>query len=610
MQKGRHMHRLFVHHSLGTSLVYIVCIVHALLFSPGARATAAPDSTDTQSTVDARIVTNEGQDTAVAITSDNKFVHAYYDTYTKDLILDVHPNPLTNVDLRNTTIIDTIGTVGKHVDIALTSTNNVAMSYLDQTNGRLKYAYCTIPCRTPIVTPISDTTSGLLIGYNSDIEVMSDGLAVITHKDYEGNYLLFTRCRNISCTNKTTSTLARPASQNTDLAMAITTDNKPIIAYAEAVDGDINNHSLNLMFCNDRDCSSSNTVVVDETGNAGHGLDIVLGAYNEPFVSYYELGSGQLKLALCTNINNCATSMTVVGYNRFGVSGVSDTAIDLHYDAPYQYYAVIAYQNGLNDIYKFVICAPSRCSTATLSTIQYIGGIGISLATRNNLTIAGNYANGVNVGLYMDNAYPLSTSSMSGGYHILAGEKPEAFGKASPTNRSSVKTNSAILKSDYSTLADSLEYCFATSITACTNWTPFDWSGVTRTGLAHNTTYYWQVRAKNRIGTTLANSNTIWQFTVQLPPATFNKSAPANNATRQNTSVNLKWDASTRATSYEYCVALSTAACTTWKSTGTARTVTVTGLAKNKSYFWQVRAKNASGITLSSTAFWKFTTAP
>jgi hypothetical protein len=96
---------------------------------------------------------------------------------------------------------------------------------------------------------------------------------------------------------------------------------------------------------------------------------------------------------------------------------------------------------------------------------------------------------------------------------------------------------------------------------------------------------------------------------VRLRPTSFAKSAPANNAKNQSTIVTLKWNASTRATSYEYCIALSTSACTNWKSTGTARQVTVRNLAKNKTYFWQVRAKNAGGTTLSNTTFWKFTTA-
>jgi hypothetical protein len=132
----------------------------------------------------------------------------------------------------------------------------------------------------------------------------------------------------------------------------------------------------------------------------------------------------------------------------------------------------------------------------------------------------------------------------------------------------------------------------------------------TFTGLVHGSTYYWQVRARNDVGTTLANSSALWQFTVTLPPTSFAKTAPRNNATNQKTSLVLSWAASTYATSYEYCVALTTATCTNWKSTGSARTATVSSLLKGKSYYWQVRAKNTAGATLSASTFWKFTTAP
>jgi hypothetical protein len=158
--------------------------------------------------------------------------------------------------------------------------------------------------------------------------------------------------------------------------------------------------------------------------------------------------------------------------------------------------------------------------------------------------------------------------------------------------------------------ATSYEYCIALSAAACTTWNSTGTATLhTVTDLVHGSTYYWQVRARNDVGTTLANSSALWQFTVALPPTSFAKTAPANNANNQKTSLVLSWAASTRATSYEYCVALTTATCTKWKSTGLARTATVSGLLKGKSYYWQVRAVNSGGSTSSASTFWKFTTA-
>jgi hypothetical protein len=36
----------------------------------------------------------------------------------------------------------------------------------------------------------------------------------------------------------------------------------------------------------------------------------------------------------------------------------------------------------------------------------------------------------------------------------------------------------------------------------------------------------------------------------------------------------------------------------------------VKGLSAGTSYYWQVRAKNTAGTTLSASTYWKFTTAP
>ncbi len=96
--------------------------------------------------------------------------------------------------------------------------------------------------------------------------------------------------------------------------------------------------------------------------------------------------------------------------------------------------------------------------------------------------------------------------------------------------------------------------------------------------------------------------------TIPSTPAAFVKVAPANSSTSRPLTLTLSWGSSRGATSYEYCIALSATTCTTWKSNGTKLSVTVQNLQRNKTYFWQVRAKNSAGITLASGGIWKFTT--
>ena len=95
-------------------------------------------------------------------------------------------------------------------------------------------------------------------------------------------------------------------------------------------------------------------------------------------------------------------------------------------------------------------------------------------------------------------------------------------------------------------------------------------------------------------------------------PGAFSKSSPANGAVNQWTSLTLSWESSSGATSYEYCYDdTDDGSCTGWTSTGTSRSVEISGLAADTPYYWQVRANNAEGTTYANggaTAFWSFTT--
>ena len=78
------------------------------------------------------------------------------------------------------------------------------------------------------------------------------------------------------------------------------------------------------------------------------------------------------------------------------------------------------------------------------------------------------------------------------------------------------------------------------------------------------------------------------------------------------TSLTLSWGGSSGATSYEYCYDdTDDGSCTGWTSTGTSRSVGISGLAADTPYYWQVQANDAEGTTYAdggATAFWSFTT--
>jgi serine protease len=190
---------------------------------------------------------------------------------------------------------------------------------------------------------------------------------------------------------------------------------------------------------------------------------------------------------------------------------------------------------------------------------------------------------------------------------------PSAFNKSSPANGAINQSTNALLSWGSSAGATSYQYCYATT-TGCTTWTSVGTNtSVALSGLSNNQTYYWQVRAVNAGGNTQANSGTYWSFTTVVgAPGAFNKTSPADGATGQSTSPTLQWGSSSGASSYEYCYDTSNDnACSTWTTNGTSTSKALSGLSAGTTYYWHVRAVNASGTTYSNgstTAFWSFTT--
>jgi len=209
----------------------------------------------------------------------------------------------------------------------------------------------------------------------------------------------------------------------------------------------------------------------------------------------------------------------------------------------------------------------------------------------------------------------------------VASPPPGGFIKLNPANAATDQPVSLTLSWGASTYATSYEYCYGTT-NPCSNWTD---NGASTSkwvsGLAPETTYYWQVRARNATGTTLADGGT-WSFTVgqaayvylplviraDQPIGSFNKMLPANHTIDQSTSPSLSWTVSSGATSYEYCLDTSNdSICNgsgVWTSTSTSTSVDLSGLSPSTSYYWQVRANHVSGpVYADAGTWWSFTTA-
>jgi hypothetical protein len=116
--------------------------------------------------------------------------------------------------------------------------------------------------------------------------------------------------------------------------------------------------------------------------------------------------------------------------------------------------------------------------------------------------------------------------------------------------------------------------------------------------LASGTTYYWRVVAKNASGT--ATSAT-WSFTTTGALPTPVLVSPANGATGQPVTPNLKWNAVSGALSYD--LYFGTTSSPGLLGSVTTTSVNVGGLARGTTYYWKIVAKGTSGSS-SSTVWW------
>ena len=205
---------------------------------------------------------------------------------------------------------------------------------------------------------------------------------------------------------------------------------------------------------------------------------------------------------------------------------------------------------------------------------------------------------------------PTVSSTATAYVNLTVTPATSQFIKVSPANGAVGLESTVTLQ--WSAVADSGYWvCWDTTNnnTCDASWWPNGGgAGRVLTGLP-NGTYYWQVRAQNASGTFDADGGTWRSFTVggapQLPAA-FGKVSPTNGATGLGSGVTLAWGTSTGATGYEVCAdTTNDGACgATWQSAGTAAAFGLSGLAAG-TYYWQVRATNASGTAYADGGTWR-----
>jgi hypothetical protein len=123
--------------------------------------------------------------------------------------------------------------------------------------------------------------------------------------------------------------------------------------------------------------------------------------------------------------------------------------------------------------------------------------------------------------------------------------------------------------------------------------------------LSYSKTYYWRVRAKNNGDTSTWSG--VWSFSTMQDPAFIAPTLykPSNGATDQSLDLQLVWTTVNGAAVYELQIAKSDSFTNVIQddSTLTAAFKTVTELSSNTTYYWRVRAKNATAASAWSNIY-------
>ena len=134
-------------------------------------------------------------------------------------------------------------------------------------------------------------------------------------------------------------------------------------------------------------------------------------------------------------------------------------------------------------------------------------------------------------------------------------------------------------------------------------------------GLSHATTYWWQVRAVNAGGQTMADGGTWWRFTTENAPGSpigaFGKDSPAHTATGVPTNTTLSWGAAANAVRYTVCVGTQPGLCDVMNNAeATGTSLALAGAQPGRTYWWQVFAYNDGNLRLADAGqWWAFSTA-
>ena len=184
--------------------------------------------------------------------------------------------------------------VGRFTSIAVPGDFLPVISYLDQTNLDLKVAKCSAAdCSgVPTVTTVDSLGN---VGAHNSISISTDGFPVIAYLHQTANQLRAFKCTNATCSTGSVG-IVDSGSTPQFISITVPADGKPVISYHDGT-----NLTLKVAKCGNAACIAGNTTSTVDSPGLGLGTAFAVPADGLPFIAYTDVPGLRLKTLKCSN---------------------------------------------------------------------------------------------------------------------------------------------------------------------------------------------------------------------------------------------------------------------------------------------------------------------
>ncbi|MDD1696812.1 MAG: PKD domain-containing protein [Methanoregula sp.] len=241
-------------------------------------------------------------------TADSSTVQTMIIIAVKAIFFLVLVYPGTALDWTNETV-DSPGNVGWYTSLALDNSGNPHISYLDWTNGHLKYASRAEGLWTSETVDTTNTT-----GQYSSLKLAASSYPLISYYDENQGNLSFAMKTGTSWS----TVIADSGGVGRYTSLAVDGSGNPRICYQDLLNAKLKYTAKNGGIWNHE--------TVDNAGNVGAYTSLALDSSGNPHISYYDAAKGDLKYAVMIGGNWTNQTIDSTGNTGYYTSIALDAA--------------------------------------------------------------------------------------------------------------------------------------------------------------------------------------------------------------------------------------------------------------------------------------------